>query len=160
LPKAAEQAIDDTVASWIRKGYVVDADPGSAWNFPLTVAAKKDLLGNKCAIRVCLDSRALNAQLKEFKYPVPRIMQMYEQVAGHELYSSIDLRDAYMQWALHHEDQDKLVFTHGCHRFRAVRAMFGLATMTSYYQHGMDTILKDFISFALSYIDDIVVFSN
>jgi hypothetical protein len=160
LPKAAEQAVDATVEGWIKKGYVVDADPGSPWNFPLTVAAKKDLLGNKVDVRVCLDSRALNAKLKEFKYPVPRIMQMYEQVAGHEFYSSIDLRDAYMQWALHPDDQDKLVFTHGKRRLRSVRAMFGLAPMTSYYQHGMDLILADCASFALSYIDDIVVFSH
>jgi hypothetical protein len=160
LPKASAQAVHDTVEGWLKKGYMVDADPGSPWNFPLTVAAKKDLLGNKVDIRVCLDSRALNAKLKEFKYPVPRIMQMYEQVAGHDFYSSIDLRDAYMQWALHSDDQDKLVFTHGKRRLRSVRAMFGLAPMTSYYQHGMDIILTSCASFALSYIDDIVVFSH
>jgi hypothetical protein len=45
-------------------------------------------------LRLCVDYRPLNAVTIKNKYPLPRIDIMFDQLAGAQVFSKIDLRSA------------------------------------------------------------------
>jgi hypothetical protein len=72
------------------KGYI---HPGtSPWVCPALFVAKKDK-----KLRLCVDYRPLNAVTIKNKYPLPRIDIMFDQLAGAQVFSKIDLHSGYHQ---------------------------------------------------------------
>ena len=65
--------LDEAVARWLEDDVITLAPAGNPHNNTLTLAAKKDLKGNKTLWRVCLDPRPLNAHLPEDNFPLPLI---------------------------------------------------------------------------------------
>ena len=82
IPHAAIGSVQQTISNWLDRGYIREADSKSQWNFPLVVVPKKDAEGNRTDYRVCLDTRALNKILPQFKYPIPIIREMFPRVEG------------------------------------------------------------------------------
>ncbi|KAG1536944.1 hypothetical protein G6F49_012885 [Rhizopus delemar] len=49
----------ECIDTWLKDEVIERASPNSDWNSPLTLAPKKDLLGNLTGHRPCLDPRLL-----------------------------------------------------------------------------------------------------
>jgi hypothetical protein len=63
------------------------------------------------AIHLCVDYRPLNAVTIKNKYPLPRINILFDQLAGAQVFSKIDLRFGYHQIKIHAEDIPKTTFS-------------------------------------------------
>jgi hypothetical protein len=63
------------------------------------------------AIHLCVDYRPLNAVTIKNKYPLPRINILFDQLAGAQVFSKIDLRFGYHQIKIHVEDIPKTTFS-------------------------------------------------
>ena len=63
--------------------------------------------------RVCIDFTNLNEACPKDNYPLPRIDQLTEVTAGHELLSFMDAYFGYNQIKMHPPDEDKTAFTTG-----------------------------------------------
>jgi hypothetical protein len=64
----------------------------SPWGCPALFISKKDK-----GLRLCVDYRLLNAVTIKNKYPLPRINILFNQLAGAQVFSKIDLRSGYHQ---------------------------------------------------------------
>jgi hypothetical protein len=70
------------------KGYIRPST--SPWAAPVLFVEKKD--GTR---RMCIDYRALNEVMIKNKYPLPRIVDLFDQLRGASVFSKIDLRLGY-----------------------------------------------------------------
>ena len=160
IAQAFHQAVTEQIDKWLRTNRIRKAHSSTQWNLPLTVAPKKDLLGQKTAVRVCLDPRAINSILPDDNYPIPRISDLFDKLRGFILASSLDLRESYTQLFVNEEDQEKLSFTWNSVRYTWQGAPYGLKFLTSHFQRVMTSVLSDCLPFCIIFVDDVVVFSS
>ena len=57
-----------------------------------------------------VDYRALNKQTVKNRYPLPRIDDLFDQLAGSTIFSSLDLAQGYHQIRISEEDAPKTAF--------------------------------------------------
>jgi len=77
----------------------------SPWGAPVLFVKKKD-----GSLRLCIDYRELNRVTIKNKYPLPRIDDMFDQLAGSSVFLKIDLRLGYHQLRVKKEDIPKTAF--------------------------------------------------
>jgi len=147
------------IKEWLRTGRVRHATPGCAWNLPITVVQKyKDAKPN--GVRVCLDTRKINARCKNKVYPLPLIEDLVNKIARYEIFAELDLESAFTQFPLAEEDQDVLSFSFEVdgriQHFSFCSAIFGLLFMSNHFQYVMDSIFKSHTDVFI-YVDNIIV---
>jgi hypothetical protein len=62
-------------------------------------------------LRLCVDYRPLNAVTIKNKYPLPCIDILFDQLAGAQVFSKIDLHSDYHQIKIRAKDIPKTTFT-------------------------------------------------
>lgn len=128
----------------------------SPYSAPIVVVQKKD-----GGIRMCVDYRQLNAKTRKDAYPLPRIEESLDALAGAKWFSTLDLASGYNQVPMDEKDKEKTAFCTPFGLFEFNRMPFGLCNAPSTFQRLMERIFGDkrFHSLLL-YLDDIVVFST
>jgi hypothetical protein len=74
---------------------------------------------------LCVDYRPLNAVTIKNKYPIPRIDILFDQLAGAQVFSKIDLCSGYHQIKIRAEDIPKMAFTTRYDLFEYLVMSFG-----------------------------------
>jgi len=77
----------------------------SPWGLPVLFVRKKD-----GSMRLSIDYRELNRVTMKNKYPLPRIDDLFDELAGAAVFLKIDLRSGYHQLKIKKEDVPKTVF--------------------------------------------------
>uniref|UniRef100_A0A3B1JJS8 Gypsy retrotransposon integrase-like protein 1 n=1 Tax=Astyanax mexicanus TaxID=7994 RepID=A0A3B1JJS8_ASTMX len=128
----------------------------SPYSSPIVVVQKKD-----GTLRLCVDYRQLNAKTRKDAYPLPRIEESLDALAGAKLFSTLDLTSGYNQVPMAEEDKQKTAFCTPFGLFEFNRMPFGLCNAPSTFQRLMERVFGDerFQSLLL-YLDDIVIFSS
>ena len=85
----------------LQKGFIRPSS--SAWGAPSLFVKKSD--GTN---RLVQDYRPINQATIQNKYPLPRINDLYDQLAGSKVFSKLDLRLGYHQIRVRDEDIPKL----------------------------------------------------
>lgn len=134
-------------------GIIVPAS--SAWAFPVVIATKKD-----CSSRFCVDYRTLNRVMKSDRWPLPRIDEIFDDLHGCTLFTTLDLFSGYsveVRMADACKEMTTFVTKYGTYQFEVIP--FGLMNAPSTFQRMMDTVLQG-LSFVRVFIDEVVVFSR
>lgn len=108
----------------------------------MTVVEKMKI--GKLKLRLCLDSRKLNAITKVEKYDLPRIQTILSRPGEAKFISKIDLKDAYLQIPLTERSKEKTAFfvrNHGVWQF--ITMPFGLVNCSATMQRLMDKLFGD-----------------
>ena len=145
--------IQEMVRDMIEDSVIIDS--ASPWSSPVLLVKKKD-----GSMRFCVDFRRLNAITKKDVYPMRRIDSTLDALGKAYFLSSLDMQSGYWQLALDPRDAEKTAFSTSRGHYQFVVMPFGLTNAPATFQRLMDNILRDFHSFCLVYIDDIIIFSN
>ena len=142
----------------------------SPWASPIVMVPKKSQPGEPPKKRLCIDFRKINdlqqKVIMEGKskgclslIPLPKIDEMYAKLKGAKFFSTIDLRSGYYHIALGKDSRAKTAFVMPFGKYKFLQVPFGLAQAPAFFQHLMNKVL-DNCSFAMTYLDDIIIFSN
>ncbi|KAL5565706.1 hypothetical protein UlMin_028870 [Ulmus minor] len=97
-------AINTEVDKLLKAGFIEEANYP---NWIANVVLVKKANGNW---RVCVDFTDLNRACPKDSFPLPRIDQLVDATAGHELLSFMDAYSGYNQIRMHEEDQEHTAF--------------------------------------------------
>lgn len=126
----------------------------SPWASPLHMVRKED-----GTWRPCGDYRRVNNCTIPDRYPIPNLQHFHQRLANSEVFSKIDLVKAYHFIPVKPEHIEKTAISTPFGSFEYRRMPFGLRNSSGTFQRFIDSHLRDF-NFALSYLDDILIFSR
>jgi hypothetical protein len=128
----------------------------SPWGCPALFLSKKD----KC-LRLCVDYRPLNTVTIKNKYPLLRINILFDQLAGAQVFSKIDLRSGYHQIKICDEDIPKTAFSTRYGLYEYLVMSFGLMNAPARFMYLMNSVfMPELDKFVVIFIDDILVYSK
>ena len=145
---------EDCVADMLTGGQIEASD--SPWSSPVVLVTKKD-----GGTRFCVDYRQLNDATIKDAYPLPRIDDTLDMLAGKQWFSTLDLASGYWQVSLSKAARAKTAFaTHsGLFQFRVMP--FGLCNAPATFERLMDRVLQGLRwNRCLVYLDDIISFGG
>jgi hypothetical protein len=96
-------------------------------------------------LRVCIDFRRLNALTIGDAYPIPRIDQLLEQLAGASVFSTLDLSSGYLQVPLHPSSTKYTAFSDGYELYEFTVMPFGLTTAPLTFQRIMNGLFQEVV---------------
>jgi hypothetical protein len=136
------------------KGYICPST--SPWGCSELFVEKKDK-----ELRLCVDYRPLNAVTMNKKYPLPCINILFDQLAGAQVFSKIDLRSDYQQFTIRAKYIPKIAFTTRFDLFEYLVMSFGLMNASSHFMYLMNSVfMMELDKFVVVFVDDILVDSK
>ncbi|XP_078458755.1 uncharacterized protein LOC144723702 [Lampetra planeri] len=152
---APERAqISEAVGDMLRDNIIQPS--ASPWSAPVVLITKKD-----GSTRFCVDYRKLNAVTLGDAFPIPRIDDTFDSLAGVRYFSTLDLASGYWQVEMAEEDRPKTAFTTpmGLFEFRVLP--FGLTNAPVTFQRLMELVMRGLQwEQCLIYLDDVIVLSR
>ena len=135
VPLTEQTFINEEIQRMLENNLIQDSQ--SPWASPVVLVAKKN--GKK---RFCVDYRKLNAITKKDAYPLPRIDEILDSLAGATYFSTLDLMSGYWQVMMNPADKEKTAFItrYGTYEFNVM--LFGLCNAHATFQHLMNQIYK------------------
>jgi hypothetical protein len=108
-----------------------------------------------------LDYRELNKITIKRRYPMPNIQELFDQLSGAQILSSIDLQSGYHQLRISKEDIPKTSFITPEGQFAFKVLCFGLTNAPATFQAKTNELFRAHLGkFVLVYLDDLLVFSR
>jgi hypothetical protein len=129
----------------------------SPWSSPVLLTPKKN-----GELRLCLDSRKLNAVTVKDAYSIPYISEILDNLRDAKYLSSLDLSKSFWQIPITEEDRCKTAFyipSKGTFQFTSMA--FGLTNAPATQQRLVDMLFygPEFENKVFVYIDDIIIVS-
>ncbi len=148
------QKLREWLAEALRKGWIqLSVSPAGA---PILFVPKKG--GD---LRLVVDYRALNARTIKNRAALPLIGEILDRLSGAQMYTKLDLKDAYYRIRIRAGDEWKTAFRtrYGHYEFRVMP--MGLANAPATFQAYINQALAGLVDVTcIVYLDDILVFSE
>lgn len=152
VPIFKGEILDKEIGNLLENGLIEKSN--SPWSSPLVVVQKKDK-----SWRLCVDYRRLNTRTVKDAYPIPRVSDDLDSLAGSKWFTSLDLNMAYHQILMNEHDKEKTAFATprgGLFHYRVMP--FGLCNAPATFQRVIEQALNGLQwQVTVLYLDDIIV---
>ncbi|XP_043192222.1 uncharacterized protein K02A2.6-like isoform X1 [Amphibalanus amphitrite] len=154
MPYAYKEKVEKQLQKDVESG-VLEQVTHSRWAAPLVPVLKKD-----GTVRVCANLKlTANKAVKCDTYPLPRAQDIFAQLAGGRVFTTLDLAQAYNQVIVHEDSRDVLTVNTPKGLMRYSRLPFGLNSAVSLFQREIERVLRD-LPGVVAYLDDILISSR
>ena len=151
VPFAFKKIVKEELDRLMNQG-IISPVKTSKWAAPIVPVLKRN-----GTMRICGDFKTTFNQVSDTEsYPLPRVDELFSNLAGGKYFSTLDLSNAYLQLPLAESSKEFLTInTHqGLYQFN--RLPFGVASAPAIFQRTMETLLRDLPGVAV-YLDDILI---
>lgn len=151
VPLAWKPKIENKLNQLVELGMLQPIDD-SEWGTPIVPILKPT--GD---LRVCGDYKVtLNKFLLDVKYPLPRIEEIFAALQGGQLFTKLDLSNAYNQLELDEKSQSLCTWSTHKGLYKTLRLPFGVKVAGAIFQKTIENFLRG-IQNCMNFVDDIVV---
>lgn len=153
LPFSERDKVRTMVSELLENGIIRPST--SNYASPIVLVKKKT--GD---IRLCVDYRSLNRKTVKENFPLPRIDDQLDDLAGYSFYTTLDLASGYYQIPIRECDRHKTSFVTPDGQFEFTRMPFGLVNAPSTFMRTINLVLSNSGSSGSSDKSDISSGSN
>ena len=151
VPFAIKEAVGAELDRLECEGILKKVDR-SVWAAPIVAVPKKDGRFRICADYIVTVNRSLDID----QYPLPKPADLFATLAGGQMFTKLDLTQAYQQLLLDENSQQYTTINTHQGLYRYTRLPFGISSAPAIFQKTMDVILQG-IPHVCCYIDDILI---
>ena len=128
--------------------------PGvSEWASPIVLVRKKD-----GSVRYCVDLRGVNKASVKDKYPLLKISECIDALAGCDYFSCLDMANGYYQLKMEEGDRDKTAFVTKYGMFLFNRMPFDLCNAPATFSRALALVLRGLSwDCVVSFLDDLII---
>jgi hypothetical protein len=131
-------------------------ESSSPWGSPVLFVPKP---GGKW--RMCVDFRAINEVTVKNGYPLPRVQDCLDALAGALWFTKLDLVSGFWQVLMEASSIKKTAFNTRMGKYEFLVMPFGLCNAPATFQTLMNKVLREFLwKFVVVYLDDILIYSK
>ena len=154
LSQDQEKELDTFIDKHLTKGTIVPSESPQASSF--FFIKKKD--GSLCLVQ---DYHFLNSHTIKNAYPLPHILDLFDQLKDAKIFTKMDIRWGYNNVQIHKADCWKAAFNTKRGLFEPTVMFFGLCNSPAMFQAMMNNIFADYIAdgWLVIYMDNLLIFS-
>ncbi|XP_019888240.1 uncharacterized protein LOC109611168 [Ooceraea biroi] len=154
IPLHLRAEVDKIIEGMKEQGVIEESQ--SPWVSPAVMVKKKD-----GTIRFCVDYRKLNDVTVKDSYPLPRIDDILDQLAGNTWFTTLDLKSGYWQVSLASKDKEKTAFSIGRGLWQFTVMPFGLYNAPATFERLMEKVLHGLLMrVCFVYLDDVIIYGK
>lgn len=154
LPLAKTEIMKEEVNRMLDAGVIIPSN--SPWASPIVLVNKSD-----GSTRFCVDYRLLNEVTRKDAYPLPRIDECFDTLAGAKWFCTMDMASGFWQVEVAPYHRPKTAFTTQQGLYEFVVMPFGLCNAPATFERLMESVLRGHQwEKCIVYLDDVIVFGT
>jgi len=153
IPEKLKPEVGRQLESLVKMGILKESF--SQFAHPIVIVSKPD-----GTIRLCGDFKEINKFIIPDAYPMQRIDDLCQTIAGSNFITTLDAVKGYYQIPIHPDSRQYTAITTHLGIFEHLKTPFGISTSAQIFQRCMDKILSPHRDYARAYIDDISTFTK
>uniref|UniRef100_A0A0A9WHB1 RNA-directed DNA polymerase n=1 Tax=Lygus hesperus TaxID=30085 RepID=A0A0A9WHB1_LYGHE len=154
LPFKIHEKVKNELDRMERDEVIAKVNEPSDWVSSMVVTVKKS--GN---LRVCIDPKNLNKNLKREHYQLPTTEDIRAKIIGASVFSTLDANSGFWIIPLDPSSSNLLTFNTPWGRYKFLRLPFGVSPASEIFHAKMQEIFGD-LPGVIIFLDDILIFAN